>query len=336
MQKSEATGTADRIQVLDALRGFALLGVLFANIRDWSAWDWLSDRDKHALTSREVAETVDFLHVMLVDGKFYTLFSFLFGIGFALQLSRLERRGVDGRNVFRRRLGLLFLFGIAHMSLLWSGDILALYAVLGFSLPLLRRGSNQLILTLAAFLILLPVPGVFAVEMLELKPDLGLREIAVSLGQSLHESWTRRPAPAPLAWAGGEGWASYWSWTLSGPPFRLGYFLESWRIPKVLGVMLLGIWAGRRLVDENLLGNRKLLIRVAVVGFAVGLPINAWLAQLGGVRQETAQARPAGYRAIRFGRCAVGSCICRNVLGRVPPLGRTVLLSSSTGSDGTH
>ena len=78
----------ERYGVLDALRGFALLGIFAANIRFFSGWDYLGAADRVALAGEGYA-LWDFLHLAFIDGKFYTLFSLLFGIGFALQLSRL-------------------------------------------------------------------------------------------------------------------------------------------------------------------------------------------------------------------------------------------------------
>ena len=135
-QVATPTTVNERIGVLDALRGLALFGILLANITDWSAWGWLEFEEKVAIASPTVVRVTDFLNLMLINGKFYTIFSFLFGLGFALQLSRLELRGADGKAIYRRRLALLLMFGVLHMTFVWQGDILTLYAALGFLLPL--------------------------------------------------------------------------------------------------------------------------------------------------------------------------------------------------------
>ena len=97
----------------------------------------------------------------MLDGKFYTIFSFLFGLGFAFQLERLEARGAAGRAIFMRRMAVLLIFGLIHLSFIWSGDILTLYALLGFTLPLFHPlGDRALLVVAAALLFAVPVLGV--------------------------------------------------------------------------------------------------------------------------------------------------------------------------------
>ena len=90
-----STSKTERIVVLDALRGFALIGIFLANIRGFSGWEGLSDQAQITLAGSVAQRFTDFFHLMLINGKFYTLFSFLFGIGFSLQISRLKIRGID-------------------------------------------------------------------------------------------------------------------------------------------------------------------------------------------------------------------------------------------------
>ena len=86
----------DRLAVMDALRGFALFGILLANILYWSGWGMGTDAQRLAWGGAAGELWQYRFHHLLVDGKFYTIFSFLFGAGFALQLDRLLRRGHDG------------------------------------------------------------------------------------------------------------------------------------------------------------------------------------------------------------------------------------------------
>lgn len=272
----------DRIELLDALRGFALLGILLVNIRAWSGWFTLSDAEKNALTGgADGVWWFNFALAAVLEGKFYTIFSFLFGLGFALQLSRLESRGVQGVAVYRRRLLILLGFGLLHMSLVWEGDILALYALLGMLLPSVRGWSDGRLLSVAVALILLPVAGVAAVHELGIKPDLGLPD----LGNRLFVMLGGDPAQEKT-WLLRDDWRSYLAWHLSGPPFRIGGFFETWRIPKVLAIMLIGVWAGRRLVGGRLVEDRRLLRRVALAGFLIGIPANIAFALTGGLEQD--------------------------------------------------
>ena len=289
-QVATPTTVNERIGVLDALRGLALFGILLANITDWSAWGWLEFEEKVAIASPTVVRVTDFLNLMLINGKFYTIFSFLFGLGFALQLSRLELRGADGKAIYRRRLALLLMFGVLHMTFVWQGDILTLYAALGFLLPLVHGWSDRKLLIGAAILLLIPIPGYALVAATGIQPDLGLKQLTYSLGDKLWAVFVGGEVPSDIDWARHESWSAFWAWVLSGPPYRIGFYLESWRIPKVLGVMMIGVWTGRRLVDGQLLEDRGFLKRVALIGYSVGIPLNIAFASMGGLAQEDTTA----------------------------------------------
>ena len=286
MAKDAAIGPVrDRIELLDALRGFALLGIILVNIRAWSGWFTLSDTERDLLAGGAESEWwFTFLVAAVLEGKFYTIFSFLFGLGFALQLTRLQQRGLQGVVIYRRRLLILLGFGLAHMSLLWDGDILTLYALLGMLLPLFWNWSDRRLLVVAVVLIALPIPGVLLVQASGIEADLGLSNLGnrffVALGGDVaqEKTWLLRP-----------DWQSYFAWHLSGPPFRIGSFFETWRIPKVMAIMLLGLWAGRKLVVGKLIEDRRLLRRVAIAGFAIGIPANIAYAFTGGLEQDDAR-----------------------------------------------
>lgn len=277
-----ADAQRDRIVVLDALRGFALLGIIVANVRDWAGWFALQPAEAAAVSGgAERAWWYEFLLASFVEGKFYTIFSFLFGLGFALQLSRLQRRGLDGIHIFRRRLLVLLAIGLIHMTFFWSGDILTLYALLGLLLPLFTGWSDRQLLVLAVSLLLLPIAGVTLVHLAQVDPDLRLFELSDHVFAALGgnpDGWR--------TWLLREDIRSYFAWTLASPPFRIGYFFESWRIPKVLAVMLLGLLAGRRLVAGKLLEDKTLLRRVTVFGLLIGIPANIGYGLVGGLWQQ--------------------------------------------------
>lgn len=282
MAQGTAAGPArDRIDLLDALRGFALLGILLANIVDWSGWRALTDPQQAALAGEAAARWYRWLLTALIEGKFYTIFSFLFGLGFALQLSRLEKRGLEGIAIYRRRLLVLLTIGIVHMVLIWEGDILTVYAMLGFLLPFLRGWSDRQLLFTAVVLTLLPIPGYALVHAAGVDPDLRLKEAGYWIWERLGGDVEQE-----RMWRAREDWRSFATWTLSGWPFRVGGLIETWRLPKVLAIMMLGLWAGRRLLAGDLLTDRRRLKRIALAGFAVGIPANVAYAWIGGLEQE--------------------------------------------------
>ncbi|MEE4295342.1 MAG: hypothetical protein V2J20_01855, partial [Wenzhouxiangella sp.] len=142
------SATAERHNVLDALRGFALFGILLANIRFFSGWEFTGPVGRGELAGSNYV-IWDFLHLAVIDGKFYTLFAFLFGLGFALQLERLYARGAAAASIFRRRTTILLGIGLVHLFVFWVGDILTPYALLGFVLLAVRKWDDRRLLIVA-------------------------------------------------------------------------------------------------------------------------------------------------------------------------------------------
>lgn len=144
----------ERIDLIDVVRGFALFGVLLANLV-WITTDVvLTDARLSQLPTAPLDRIVKPLVVFLVDHKFYTLFSFLFGLGFAIQLSRTGERSYSMAAIYARRVTILAVIGLLHIALLWYGDILLVYAVGGFGLLVIRHWSSRLLLAVALALAL--------------------------------------------------------------------------------------------------------------------------------------------------------------------------------------
>jgi len=123
---------SSRIQVMDLLRGFALIGIIMMNI------EWFN-RPVSALMSFDYSLTgfdwaSSWLVKVFVEGKFYKLFSILFGMGFAIMLVRAQEADRKFGAWFTRRMLALFVFGMAHLIFLWGGDIIHDYAVGGLLL----------------------------------------------------------------------------------------------------------------------------------------------------------------------------------------------------------
>ena len=268
---TRGASAAERLVVIDALRGFALAGILFANSLYFSGWDFMTRAQAIALFGAEATDRLWFWHKLLVDGKFYTIFSMLFGLSFMLQLTRLEARGADGLRIFRRRLMVLLGFGLVHLVLVWDGDILTLYALLGFLLPWFRHASGRTLLLWAAGCLLLPLAAAPLFKAMGWAPWNALFLLADAInprtGSRFNDfiPWLQRP-----------DWASFFAWKSTGWVFRIWMLLDWWRLPKVFGAMLLGMWAGRRLVAGTLLADQRLLAGILVGGLLIGLPAS-WL-----------------------------------------------------------
>lgn len=135
---------SERADVLDALRGFALLGILISHIPDFSGFSFMTSLQQATVDHFGIDGVAATIQDYLIRGKFYSLFSLLFGIGFAVQLKSAIRRGADFARHFARRLAVLLVIGTLH-ACLWYGDILKDYALIGFALILLRGASARVI-----------------------------------------------------------------------------------------------------------------------------------------------------------------------------------------------
>lgn len=145
-----ATNTQERIIGLDVLRGFALFGVLLVNMVDFSGSAFRAGT--FGLRGDEISQLTDVAIAFFAVTKFYLLFSFLFGVGFAVQMRRVEGRQRPFVGLYLRRLAVLFSFGLIHAILLWDGDILQLYALAGVLLLILRRAPNTVLIGLAVLI----------------------------------------------------------------------------------------------------------------------------------------------------------------------------------------
>ncbi|MFT4197713.1 MAG: DUF418 domain-containing protein [Pseudoxanthomonas sp.] len=148
-------GEGERLPVLDVARGFALLGILLMNMEGFFGPPVVAVGGLDPAL-RGADRWADAAIYILVQGKFYALFSLLFGMGFAVMGARADAAGRRFDGLYLRRSGALLGIGLGHALLLWSGDVLASYALL--SLPLLvlgRRLSRDGLLALAAYLFVL-------------------------------------------------------------------------------------------------------------------------------------------------------------------------------------
>jgi len=139
--------TTSRSVAVDALRGFALFGIILVNTPFFSQPLWAEP----AITGVADLLALWFTHAF-ATGKFFLIFSFLFGFGFASMLARAEDDGLSPRGrILRRFLG-LFVFGALHAVFLFFGDILMLYALLGLPLWLCRAWPARRLLALSGVL----------------------------------------------------------------------------------------------------------------------------------------------------------------------------------------
>ena len=269
-QRSGPIEASERSALLDSLRGWALFGILIANMMAFIGFFFVPDEMRDQMLLSQFDDLSEFLLEWLVVGKFYSIFSLLFGVGFAIQLGRLEQRG-EGVPRYLRRLIILFLIGIAHMLLLWLGDIVALYALMGAVLLLFRRLSDRTLLWSAVVCWLIPLLWSAAIHFGGFRPDDPIFGLAIETISAAGLDVSQGPLPY-----------------LAGPDFlphlkahpgemliRLGDLVYQMRFTKVLGMFLVGLWIGRRGLYAKLDQYRPILRSTLRVGLLVGLPVSA-------------------------------------------------------------
>ena len=139
------TLTTERISIIDIIRGFALLGILIVNMYSFSH---PIEEPLFAFDPKMsvIDQTTTWCILFFAEGKFYPIFSILFGWGLTLQMQRLMTKGQSFIAFYCRRLILLLIIGLFHAYFIWVGDILSLYAVLGFVLICYRHAQPKTLL----------------------------------------------------------------------------------------------------------------------------------------------------------------------------------------------
>jgi uncharacterized protein len=156
-----------RVQLLDALRGAALFGVLLINMLWFAGMDnSVADEQFANLPTAGIDRVADYVVNMLVYAKFIGIFSLLFGVSFAMQMGRLLQRTADAVRIYSRRLIGLLAIGLVHWLGVWSGEILHVYALAGFLLLLVFRWRSGVLLAVGLPVAVLARPLLERLDML--------------------------------------------------------------------------------------------------------------------------------------------------------------------------
>ncbi|MBK9527636.1 MAG: DUF418 domain-containing protein [Acidobacteria bacterium] len=265
MSEAQASpvSVSDRIEIIDILRGLAVGGILIGNMQWFSGYGMMPPAMVE--NSQTIDKVVTFFVHFFIEGKFYSIFSFLFGFGFALQIARATERGDTKATLFKRRLFWLLVIGLIHAYVLWPGDILSIYAVMGFILLLFRNKSDASLLKWAVGLMIVPIVTyllLFGAFLAFAPPDVGA---TVDAGQA--EFWNSSVETV------GNG--SFWQiMSTYNPGYIIGRYMGlifQMRLPKILAMFLLGFYAYRIGVFQNLKDNAPLVKRVLIYGLILGV-----------------------------------------------------------------
>ncbi|MCK7593420.1 DUF418 domain-containing protein [Pseudomarimonas salicorniae] len=272
MEPLVPTRSADRALQLDVLRGFALIGILLMNIEGFVGPLNISLLGLNPELSG-ADRWVDALIYVLVQGKFYTLFSLLFGAGFALILQRAEARGSGGGWLYLRRLLVLLGIGLVHALWIWAGDILVSYALTGMLLLLFFRrtpasrapkwGIALYLVPSALFLLLSCFAWLASFDPASAE--------AFAQGSAEARADFAEVVAAQRAAYGPEGsFAAATAQRISDTGDFLGYFMFFG--PQVLGMFLIGVGLIRSGALLEPADHLPLFRNLRLYGFLLGLP----------------------------------------------------------------
>lgn len=288
----------ERVVTLDMLRGLAVFGMLLANVK---IFGWADGAAAPTGTQPSPgAQLLALFEALLVEGKFYTLFSILFGIGLWVQSARAAARGMRFAPTYMRRCLLLLVLGVAHAVLLYEAEILALYALVALAaLPLRRLAPRRL---LQAAVVCYAVGALASAGFVAASPEgapphppdwAALAAAPSPRAEAAQRSWSARIVPVQavgrLAGIPGSALASFMAdeqrvfaegsfgemvrhriVLYMGVAMPLRLVFTAWL---VLGLFLFGAFLAKSGVFVDGAVDRGRYVRMASVGLSVGLPL---------------------------------------------------------------
>lgn len=289
----------ERITLIDVLRGFALIGIIVANMRGFAgplpayfepSLVWKSRLDWW------VQAFVD----TFVQGKFISIFSFLFGVGFVLQFTRAEKRHARFGRTYSRRLGALLLIGALHQLLFWWGDVLVSYALGGFLLMLFRKRKNKTIVIWMLALMVFPVAGALGYHTYR-----RLRPLSPQKAAEQHKKETDErqkllltDLPKNIRVYQNGSYAAIFKERL--PELKREDMFQPMVVVYTLPLFLMGLLVFRRGILQDPGAHQAVLKKALIVGVLAGVPLNivaTWIAHLAAGQQS---GPPTPLQAIGF------------------------------------
>ena len=256
-----------RVHDVDALRGFALLGIFVVNIT-FMASAHPGNLVEDPSFSSPLDGATRFVVAALFSMKFYLLFSFLFGYSFVLQMDAAERAGAEFVPRMMRRVVGLFVLGVGHIVLLYGGDVLTTYAVVCLVLLTMHRVRDRTALRTAGVVYAAVAASLVAGALfLDLSAFMPTYDEALSSAAVQTQAMLGSPAEIIGHNIGGLQLLVLQAASLQGPT--------------ALAMFLLGMVAARRRLFSDLTGQESFLRQAQWIGFPVGLAGGAVYAALG-------------------------------------------------------
>lgn len=255
----------ERIAVVDVLRAYALFGIIITH----STQGYLAGQPPSAdfMVFGPLDRSVLQLDHLLTFGKFFTIFSFLFGLSFAIQLRNAAQKGVGFSGRFTWRLVVLALIAIVH-SVFFTGDILIVYAILGLLLIPFRNLKTRTLL-IVALLLVFNIPGVLlGVAQLSLPPPspeqmAGRAELTQQFAQAAQRAFEIKQSGTLAELARTN--------LTDGMISKLGFMIFTGRLWITFGLFLLGMVAGRLEIFKDTEAHRAFFRRLLWPACAVAV-----------------------------------------------------------------
>jgi uncharacterized protein len=265
------TAPHERIEILDILRGLAILGILLVNMLFFAHPLYLLLIDP-APWANPLDQAASLLIAFFAQGKFLTLFSLLFGLGLAIQLQRSQEKGQSAVPLYLRRLLALLLIGLAHAFLFWWGDILVYYALLGFVLLLFRNTAPRRLLRWAVAFLAIPLVltagSVALFELARTTPE-GAAQIETAMAAS--QAQFRAAYEQAMAVYSGGDFLAMIPQRMADWAFATSAMLSGGMLFLVLAMFLVGLYIGKRQLLHNAVEQLPLFRRVFAWGIVIGV-----------------------------------------------------------------
>ena len=267
MTINESIEPKQRIQILDILRGFALLGIIFNNMEYFSGYAFMPFNDLKHITNFELDEKLYSFLDIIITAKFFTLFSMLFAVGFYIQYNKYKEDPINFLRTYRRRIFFLFIIGLLH-SLIWYGDILFLYSIVAIILTLFRNVKPTNLIRWSIFFLLLPFLFDFAMFFFLQAPAANVTVDPVTLA---HTSYPDMTAAAVVKTFQEGSFAEVFNLNIHNLAWKwLGYF-PSGRLFTFFGIFLLGYYLASIGFFTKRNNSRSLLISSFLIGIVAAI-----------------------------------------------------------------
>jgi len=248
-----------RLHVVDALRGFAIVAImLLHNLEHFDLYflppglpGWMIGLDKI------IWDSLFFLSA----GKAYAIFALLFGLTFFIQSDNQAKKGKDFRTVFAWRLLLLFIFGMIN-SAFFQGDILTIYAALGFFLIPVAKLNDKVVFAIAIFLFLQPLELMHLVEAIQ-KPEMKIHDPKSWMYFGKMNEYIKNDSIINTMTGN----------LTNGKMAIMNWSFENGRFLHILSLFLFGMLAGRRKIFVSTANSKKNWGKALIISSLVFIPL---------------------------------------------------------------